>query len=128
MSKDVLIHAGIAEIRIALVKDGVLEQFWQESTLGDGEGAEGARAGGPIHIWDIVSGRVQRVLSAMEAAFVDIGLERAGFLAAREARLRGPKNGSETEEAPPQMREHVREGEALLVQVLKEPIGNKGAR
>jgi ribonuclease G len=69
----------------------------------------------------MILGRVARVMPGMQAAFVDIGLERSGFLALREARILS-RDGSEDISAC------VREGDAVLVQVIKDPIGEKGAR
>jgi ribonuclease G len=63
----------------------------------------------------------------MQAAFVDIGLARAGFLGAREARCLADLPGFGDEHAP-KIGECVREGEEVLVQVVKDPIGEKGAR
>ena len=72
-------------------------------------------------------GRVQRVLPGMQAAFVDVGLERAGFLGAREARCLADLPGFE-EDRTPKIGDCVHEGEEILVQVVKDPIGEKGAR
>jgi ribonuclease G len=85
-------------------------------------------------VGNIYKGRVQRVMPGMQAAFVDIGLERAAFLHAndivRPANV--PAVGGEGEEtAPPTARpigELVREGREVVVQVVKDPIGSKGAR
>ena len=90
-----------------------------ERTIGNEDGARGCHS----PIGDIVLGRVQRVTPAMQAAFVEIGLERAGFLAFRDARTlaRAPSDAAGISDC-------VREGEAVLVQVIKDPIGEKGAR
>src|ERR1700753_2261262 len=87
MSIEVLINAGAGEIRVALVADGKLQELSFERTLGltDG-GHDDAPRGCHSLVGDVVLGRVQRVMPGMQAAFVDIGLERAGFLALREAR------------------------------------------
>ena len=139
MAQEILINVGAAEIRIAVVEDGKLQALSRERTLGtDGEATAGRSLVG-----DIVLGRVLRVLPAVQAAFVDIGHERAGFLGAREARclsvLRQAQGdgGSQTlmlslskhagEHEPP-IGELVREGEEVLVQIVKDPIGEKGAR
>jgi ribonuclease G len=73
-------------------------------------------------------GRVQRVLPSMQAAFIDIGLERAGFLAVRDAKK--PAAAAEGEDClqTPCISKCIREGESLMVQVIKDPIGDKGAR
>ena len=79
------------------------------------------RAGRESVVGNVYLGRVTRVAPAVRAAFVDIGLERAGFLDAADARRArdGPIGpiGS-----------FVHEGEAVLVQVISDPVGDKGAR
>ncbi len=123
MANDVLINVGPGETRVAVLHDGRLEELYIERTAGLPEG-EG-RAGHSV-LSNIVLGRVQRVLPAMQAAFVDIGLDRAGFLGAKEARCLADLPGFG--EGLPQIGHCVREGEAILVQVIKDPIGDKGAR
>jgi ribonuclease G len=113
MTRHVLINAGIGEIRAALVVDGRLEAFRQERILGGQDG----------HIGDVILGRVQRVSPGMQAAFVDIGMARAGFLALTEARLLAKTPNEATG-----ISDCVREGEAVLVQIIKDPVGEKGAR
>src|SRR5205085_12358040 len=136
MAKTVLINAGAGEIRVAVLENGVLDQLWLERANGfDADrwrrhaaaGAGGARS----MMGDIVLGRVQRVIPAMQAAFVDIGLGRAGFLAAREARPRTAifrDDPLTDEDRQLRIADYVREGEDILVQVVKDPIGEKGAR
>ena len=72
---------------------------------------------------DIILGRVSRVVPAMEAAFVEIGMERAGFLPLRDAKLlaRSGKDDARISDC-------VREGESVLVQVTREPFAEKGAQ
>src|SRR5579871_6470476 len=88
MTKEILINAGAAETRVALVEDGKLQELFLERMIGLDDGAVRKRGGRQGHsiVDNIVLGRVQRVLPGMQAAFVDIGLARAGFLGAREAR------------------------------------------
>ena len=126
MSKEVLINVGAGEIRVALVEDAKLQELLLERTLGLDDTATRGRGGHSL-VGNIVLGRVQRVLPGMQAAFVDIGLDRAGFLGAREARCLADLPGFEEERAP-KIGECVREGEEILVQVVKDPIGEKGAR
>src|ERR1700680_1504228 len=136
MAKDVLINAGAGEVRVALVEDGVLDQLWLERTLGfeDFPAHKRASAGPGASrslVGDIVLGRVQRVIPAMQAAFVNIGFERAGFLAAREARPRTAifrDDPYTDEDRGLRISDFVREGEEILVQVVKDPIAEKGAR
>src|SRR5665213_1297225 len=135
MGRDVLINAGAGEVRVAVLEDGVLDQLWIERTIGLEDGPGGRRPGAAglsrSLVGDIVVGRVQRVLPAMQACFVNIGLDRAGFLAAREARPRTAifRDDPYTDEDR-QLRigDFVREGDEILVQLVKDPIAEKGAR
>src|SRR5882672_8824025 len=102
MPKEVLINAGAGEIRVALVEDGRLQELALERTVGlDEGGARNRKEGRSGHslVGNIILGRVQRVLPGMQAAFVDIGMERAGFLGAREARCLADLPGFEEERA-----------------------------
>ncbi len=147
MNKEILINAGAGEIRVAVVEDGRLQELFLERTIGRDDGTSRRRSGGPRSqslIGTIVLGRVLRVLPGMQAAFVDIGLDRAGFLGAREARclaglpslecagLRAAAEGRSTElateERAPRIGDCVHEGEEVVVQVVKDSIGDKGAR
>jgi ribonuclease G len=139
MNKEILINAGAGEIRVALVVDGKLQELFLERTIGLDDGTLRRRADGRHGhslIGNIILGRVQRVLPGMQAAFVNIGHDRSGFLGAREARCladlpgfgwpgQGPATG---DERAPKIGDCVHEGEEILVQVVKDPIGEKGAR
>src|SRR6201992_3368013 len=129
MSKEVLINTGAGEIRVAIVEEGRLQELFLERTIGLDDGALKKKSGRGGHsiVGNMILGRVQRVLPGMQAAFVDIGLDRAGFLGAREARCLADLPGFE-EERTPKIGECVHEGEEILVQVVKDPIGDKGAR
>jgi ribonuclease G len=129
MQKDVLINAGAGEIRVAVVEDGRLQDLVLERTIGLDDGPRKKSDGRSGHslIGNIILGRVQRVLPGMQAAFVDVGLERSGFLGAREARCLADLPGFDAERTP-KIGECVHEGEEILVQVVKDPIGEKGAR
>jgi ribonuclease G len=131
MNKEILINAGAGEIRVALVEDGKLQELFLERLIGleDGPLKKNRNDGRHGHslIGNIILGRVQRVLPGMQAAFVDVGLERAGFLGAREARCLADLPGFDDERAP-KISDCVHEGEEILVQVVKDPIGEKGAR
>jgi len=120
MAQEILINVGAAEIRVAVVENGRLEALSRERTLCD----EDESAGGRSFVGDIVLGRVTKVLPAVQAAFVEIGHERSGFLGAREARRLGDTSGDHE----PVIGELAREGDAVLVQIVKDPIGEKGAR
>jgi len=138
--KEVLINVGPGETRVALLEDGRLSELYYERAPSDDEGGVTERRSCESRLGDIMLGRVQRVLPGVQAAFVDIGLPRAGFLSARDARRRSPcaaptppQCGSEPmiEDArcePPPINTLVHEGETVLVQIIKDPIGDKGAR
>lgn len=136
MKKEILINAGAAEIRIAIVEDGRLQELFIERTVGLDESGirrgRGAGRSGHMLCGNMMLGRVQRVLPGMQAAFIDIGLDRAGFLGAREARcladLPDAGCGAAADERPPKIGDCVREGQEIVVQVIKDPIGEKGAR
>ena len=126
MSREVLINAGAGEFRVAVVENSRLQDFSLERTIGleDGPVKKSGRSGHSL-IGNIILGRVQRVLPGMQAAFVDIGREKAGFLGAREARCLAGLPGFEQ---MPKISDCVHEGEEVLVQVVKDEIGDKGAR
>src|SRR5690349_25042239 len=130
MPKEVLINVGAGETRVAVVEDGRLQELFLERTIGLDDGGvkkKGAGRGGHSIVGNIMLGRVQRVLPGMQAAFVDVGLGRAGFLGAREARCLADLPSYDEEKAP-NISQCVHEGEEILVQVVKDPIGDKGAR
>ncbi|MFC0034843.1 Rne/Rng family ribonuclease [Cardiobacterium valvarum] len=108
-STEILINHTPYETRVALLGDGVLQDIFVERERKRGI------------VGNIYKGKVQRVLPGMDAAFIDIGLERAGFLHVKNVVRRGDK-------PPTRISEVMREGQSLLVQVLKDPIGSKGAR
>jgi ribonuclease G len=115
MTEEILINATPREARAALVENGVLQEVLIE------------RASRRGLISNIYKGRVSRVLPGMQAAFVDVGLERTAFLHASDI-VRNPSDEVPDRDGEPNIRDVVSEGGALLVQVLKDPLGTKGAR
>ena len=114
--EEILINVTPREVRAALLENGVLQEVTVERA---------ARRG---IISNIYKGKVSRVLPGMQAAFVDVGLERTAFLHASDiTRSNGQGNGNGDGENP-DIRELVREGQDVLVQVVKDPLGTKGAR
>ena len=105
MSEEILINVTPQETRVAVVENGVLQEVHIE------------RASHRGLVGNIYKGRVSRFLPGMQAAFVDIGLERTAFLQTAEMKY---GNGAG---APALV-----EGQDLTVQVVKDPIGTKGAR
>ena len=124
MASEVLINVGPAETRVAFVEQSRLSELFLERTVDAGDGMRAGRGGHRL-LGNIMLGRVQRVLPGMQAAFVDLGLEKAGFLAAREARCLADLPSFMDQ---PCISKCVREGEAVVVQVIKDPISEKGAR
>jgi len=116
MSEELLINFAPTETRVALIENGVLQEVYIERTQSKG------------FVGHIFKGKVVRVLPGMQAAFVDIGLERAGFIHAADiAPL--DENGMESRQSEvPDIRAVVTEGQTLVVQVIKDAIGTKGAR
>jgi ribonuclease G len=114
MSEDILINITPQETRVALVLQGAVQELHIERTLSRG-------MTGNIYL-----GKVVRVLPGMQSAFIDIGLERAAFLHVAdiwEARAQDNPNA-----APTPIERLLFDGQAIMVQVIKDPIGTKGAR
>ncbi|MBP6595932.1 MAG: ribonuclease G [Arenimonas sp.] len=123
MSEEILINVTPRETRVAVVENGMLQELHIE------------RASRRGVVGNIYKGRVQRVMPGMQAAFVEIGLDRAAFLHASDILklpLAQPGEGDESAAvAPgptPSINSLVHEGQEIVVQVVKDPIGGKGAR
>jgi ribonuclease G len=137
MSTDLLVNATSFEVRIALVEHGNLVELYLERPTEKGL------------VGNIYRGKVVRVLPGMQAAFVDIGLERTGFLYVDDVHVN--TNTADFENRIPNgcaneccesiatdaldrrkpglnIDELLHEGQELLVQICKEPLGTKGAR
>lgn len=110
MSEEILINLTPMETRVALVENGVLQEVYIERTRRRGI------------VGNIYKGKVVRVLPGMQAAFIDIGLERAAFIHVAEVAR------PQTEGEVPSISQLLHEGQFLVVQVTKDPIGTKGAR
>ncbi len=116
MSEEILINVTPQETRIAYVENGVLQEI----------NIERSRSRGIVG--NIYQGRVSRVLPGMEAAFVDIGLERAAFLHVSDIELKPEEKETGVETRPRMIYDLLRTGQNLVVQVIKDPLGTKGAR
>jgi len=132
MTKELVVSSTSNETRVALLENGHIAELYIER--GHEKGIVG----------NIYLGKVIRVLPGMQAAFVDIGLEKAAFLYVADVRSEiealeafidegHRKVGEEAEvESPPHplppIEDLLQEGQELLVEVAKEPIGTKGAR
>ena len=115
-TQDILINWAPQETRVAIVENGAVQEFHVERALERGL------------VGNIYLGKVSRVLPGMQSAFVDIGMDRAAFLHVADLHAALPA-GRRAEDAPPVPIERlVFEGQTLTVQVIKDPIGTKGAR
>ncbi|NMP31942.1 ribonuclease G [Thalassotalea sp. M1531] len=117
MSGELLVNVTPSETRVALIENGVLQELHVER-----EAKRGL-------VGNIYLGKIIRVLPGMQAAFVDINLDKAAFLHASDihSKLMINEDGSEVEQVP-DIRTLVHEGQYLMVQVVKDPLGTKGAR
>ncbi|MDM7950562.1 Rne/Rng family ribonuclease [Hydrogenophaga sp.] len=142
MSQEILINWAPQETRVAVVEQGAVQEVHLERTLERGL------------VGNVYLGKVSRVLPGMQSAFIDIGLDRAAFLHVADLmpsinakhaapRVREtvpaqpvvdtlPTQGGNPRVLPPDpvlpIERQIFEGQALMVQVLKDPIGSKGAR
>ncbi len=118
MSAELLINVTPSESRVALIENGILQEIHVERHTKRGL------------VGNIYRGKVSRVLPGMQAAFVDIGFEKAAFLHASDIAVHNEI--AEEYSAPniekQDIRELVRDGQDIVVQVVKDPIGTKGAR
>lgn len=118
MAEEILVNVTPQETRVAIIENGVLQEVIIERTFKRGI------------VGNVYRGRVKRVLPGMGAAFLDVGLERTAFLHVSDiveadalAQSRGHAAGAEN-----QIERVLTEGQALTVQVTKDPLGSKGAR
>src|ERR1044072_8523608 len=114
MTEDILININPQETRVALIMQGSVQELHIERTLTRG------LAG------NVYSGKVVRVLPGMQSAFIDIGLERAAFLHVADIWEARPHDGQAANPTP--IEKLLFDGQVLTVQVIKDPIGTKGAR
>lgn len=115
MNEELLINVTPQETRVATVENGLLSEIWIERVQKIGL------------VGTIFQGTVKRVLPGMEAAFVDVGLEKAAFLHVSDVQATEQldENG---DPKTPSIARLLSEGQKLAVQVTKDPLGTKGAR
>ncbi|UCE77527.1 MAG: ribonuclease G [Gammaproteobacteria bacterium] len=116
MTLELLVNVTPQETRVAVVENGVLQEVFIER----------ARRRGLVG--NIYKGVVRRVLPGMQAAFVDIGLERAAFLHASDIAVSVDDEKIEHSGSGDNITRLLHEGQQVLVQVIKDPLGTKGAR
>ena len=116
MNREILINVNQRESRAAVLDSGVLQEIYIERA---------SRRGLTSNIY---KGKVSRVLPGMQAAFIEIGLQRTAFLHARDIHQKVAV-GNDLQDLPPgNIDDLVNEGNDILVQVVKDPLGTKGAR
>ncbi|EWH11607.1 ribonuclease G [Catenovulum agarivorans DS-2] len=119
MSAELLINVTPTETRVAVVENGSLQEVHIERQAKKGL------------VGNIYCGKVSRVLPGMQAAFIDIGLDKAAFLHASDITVHDEVRDEDaiTEALPVRdIKDLVKEGQNIVVQVVKDPLGTKGAR
>jgi ribonuclease G len=115
--EDILVNVTPQETRVAVIASGVVQELHVERSSCRGL------------VGNVYMGRVARVLPGMQSAFVEIGLERAAFLHVADIWEERAANGNGEAKHPLRPIERIlSEGQPLMVQVVKDPIGTKGAR
>lgn len=112
MTKEILLNITPQEIRVAILENGILNDLYIERSRSRGL------------VGNVYNGKVVRVLPGMEAAFVEIGLEKAAFLHVSDVSKKYKKGFDDSVH----ISSVLREGQTILVQVLKDQLGTKGAR
>ncbi len=107
-----LVHQDPDRTQIAVLEDGILVEHYV------------TRADATSYAGNVYLGKVQNVLASMEAAFVDIGKGRNAVLYAGEVNY----DASALEGRPPRIEQALKSGQQIVVQVTKDPVGQKGAR
>lgn len=114
MPEDILINVSPFETRVAIIAQGAVQELHIERSAQKG------------FVGNVCLGRVARVLPGMQSAFIDVGLERAAFL--HIADIRENRTERATGQTPTPIEKLLFEGQTLMVQVIKDPLGTKGAR
>src|SRR2546428_1423086 len=122
MTKEMIISSNGHETQVAILEDDLVAEIFVERERQRGV------------VGNVYKGRVSKVLPGMQSSFIDIGLERDGFLYVAEVlasldALEGGEDGDSRPDKPqPKIEDLLKEGQEILVQVVKEPLGTKGAR
>jgi len=117
MKEEILLNITPQESRVAVLENGILQELFIE------------RASSRGLVGNIYRGKVIRVLPGMQAAFINIGRERAAFLHATEIfDLSKSDNKQSTDMESAEISDLLHDGQTITVQVIKDELGNKGAR
>jgi len=115
VTKEIIFNLCPGEGRVAVLEDGRLVELIID------------RGGEYRQVGNIYRGKVENVLPGMQAAFIDIGMEKNAFLYIDDLQLKPHGEGGEGK-ADASIKDLLKEGQDIIVQVIKESIGNKGAR
>lgn len=113
MSEEILVNVTPMETRVAVIDNGATQDIHIERSASRGI------------VGNIYAGRVERVLPGMQAAFVDIGLERTSFIHVSDIYVPAADERARVSDS---ISSHLHDGKMVVVQVTKEPLGSKGAR
>lgn len=116
MSEEILVNVTPMETRVALVQNGVLQEVYIE------------RASTKGIVGNIYKGKVARVLPGIQSAFVDIGTERTGFIHSSDIMSLDGEGMERRTADVPDISSQLHDGKTLVMQVVKDPMGTKGAR
>ncbi|MDH5178803.1 MAG: ribonuclease G [Gammaproteobacteria bacterium] len=116
MSEELLINITPQETRVAFVENGVLQEVHIERALKRGL------------VGNIYKGKVSRILPGMQAAFIEVGLDRTAFLHASDIIHSTTESGVVENKPVDNIINLLRESQEIIVQVIKDPMGSKGAR
>lgn len=108
---EILINQGLYETRVAMLENSILQEVYIERKSSKGI------------VGNIYKGHVERVLPGMDAAFINIGLEKNAFL-----HVKNIVSSIQESEEKQSIGDYVHQGQSIIVQVIKDPLGNKGAR
>ena len=118
MSEEILINVTPQETRVAVIENGVMQELHVERTSARGL------------VGNVYMGKVVRVLPGMQSAFIDIAGDRAAFLHVADiwGNRSSTNSGAHGDSKGPPIEKLLQEGQHLMVQVVKDPLGTKGAR
>src|SRR2546425_3695738 len=121
MTKEMIVSSNGHETMVAILEGDLVAEIFVERERQRGV------------VGNVYKGRVSKVLPGMQSSFIDIGLERDGFLYVAEVlasldALEGEDGDSRSDKPQPKIEDLLKEGQEILVQVVKEPLGTKGAR
>lgn len=116
MAEEIFINVSINETRVGVVEQGLLQEVFIE------------RGDAPSTVGNMYKGKVVRILPGMQSAFLDIGQEKAAFMHVTDLTDGHDMFENKPNDEQPEIKELLHDGQELMVQVTKEPIGTKGAR